>query len=288
MSLIRIVLLAAFALLAFAGNSLLARLALQGPDADPAAYTGIRLVSGAVALALILGARRRRDRAAGPFLAGGWAAAAALFIYAAAFSAAYVDLAAGTGALILFACVQFGILGVARLKGERTGSGEALGFALSVASLIYLFAPGAGAPDPVGAALMAASGFAWAAYTLIGRGSSAPLADTTGNFLRTAPLALPLAAVPLFSGGFDPAMTLYAILSGALASGCGYAVWYAVLPDLTRTRAALLQLAVPAIAALGGVLILAEPLTPRLVIAATGILGGIALAVLRPRLGKGA
>ena len=264
--------LATVAMLAFAANSVLARLALAGGSADAFGYTGLRLLSGAAVLALLV--RLRHGHGVG----GGWPAAAALLGYALAFSLAYLMLGAATGALILFATVQFGILGWAILKRDRPSPPEWLGIAIALAALAWLLAPGLAAPSPAGAALMLAAGLCWAAYTLIGKSSSAPLADTAGNFLRCLPVAVPL----LLAG--IARMTLagagYAILSGAVASGLGYAVWYAVLPSLPRASAAYMQLTVPVITAAGGLVLLGEPLTSRLLLATAGILGGVVLALV--------
>jgi drug/metabolite transporter (DMT)-like permease len=275
----RTLLLTSLAMLAFAANSLLARLALSTSDADALGYTGIRLASGAIALAAILWFAGRREGVA--FRIGGnWRMMAALSGYALAFSTAYLMLGAGTGALILFASVQFGILGTALYKGERPGPMQWAGILLALLSLFYLLAPGLAAPDPLGAALMIAAGVCWAAYTLLGRGSSAPLADTAGNFIRSLPLAVLLASIGLAIQAPSANGVMLAVGSGALASGVGYAIWYAALSRLTRSSAALVQLTVPALAALGGRLLLGEPLTLRVVLATGGILGGVALALL--------
>lgn len=272
----KLVLLTTLAMLAFAANSVLARLAFATAGAEPMSYTGVRLGSGALVLALLLMLRRGE-----PFrLAGSWLAAASLFAYAILFSVAYLMLGAAVGALILFAAVQIGIIGWAINKGDRPGPLEWSGLGIAFAALVYLVSPGLVAPHPLGAALMALAGLAWAAYTLLGRGSAAPLTDTAGNFIRTVPAALLL----VVAGALSTPVTLpavgYAVASGAIASGLGYAIWYAALPHLTRTRAAIVQLTVPAIAATGGVLLIGEPLTLRLVIASAGILGGVALALL--------
>jgi drug/metabolite transporter (DMT)-like permease len=273
----RVVLLTTLAMLAFAANSLLARLGLVDGDAEALGYTGIRLASGALVLALIV---YFREHSRGTFRVGGsWAGAGALFGYALAFSVAYLVLGAGTGALILFASVQFGMLGWAIFRGDRPTGLEWLGIATALVSLVYLLAPGLVAPDPIGAGLMILAGLCWAAYTLIGRGSASPLTDTAGNFIRCLPVAIALLLVGLMVQAPTWKGALLAVASGAVASGLGYAVWYAVLPSLTRTRAAFVQLTVPAIAAIGGVLFIAEPLTLRLVLSSCGILGGVALAL---------
>ena len=274
----RVVLLTVVAMLAFAANSVLARLALAGPAPDPLDFTGLRIAAGAITLMLLLGFR------AGPAALwpppGNWPAAAALFGYALLFSLAYTLLGAGNGALILFASVQFGILGWAVLNGDRPGPLEWLGIALALGGLVYLVLPGLVAPDPLGSAMMVGAGLCWAVYTLLGRSSRAPLADTAGNFQRGLPFALILAAIGIAASDLSAGAALYALASGAIASGLGYAVWYAVLPALSRARAGIVQLTVPVIAAVGGVLFIAEPVTARLAIASLAILGGVALALL--------
>lgn len=273
----KIALLTALGMLAFAANSVLNRLALADGQADALVYTGIRLASGAAMLYLILfwrgsGPRWRQTQ-------GSTTGALALLVYATAFSLAYQKLAAGTGALLLFAAVQVGMLGWAIRKGDRPGAVEWTGFSIAALSLCVLLLPGLSAPDPVGAGLMILAGFAWAAYSLIGRGSAAPLADTGGNFLRCLPAAGFLVLAGALGAGTSPAGAIYAVLSGAFASGLGYAVWYTVLPAIGRSTAAYVQLTVPALAAAGGVLFIAEPVTLRLMLASVGILGGVAVAL---------
>lgn len=273
----KLVALSALAMVAFAANSVLNRLALADGTIDALAYSGIRLAAGAVTLWAIVALRGRARVRRG--LGGSWAGATALAIYATGFSLAYLRLDAGLGALVLFAAVQVGMLSWAVLRGERPVVLEIAGFALAVLSLAVLLRPGASAPDPAATALMALAGLAWAAYTLIGRGSSRALWDTTGNFLRCAPLGTALAAPAVWGGAVSGPGWAYAVASGALASGLGYAIWYSVLPALPRRSAAYVQLTVPAIAALGGVVFIAEPLTPRVMMSAAGILGGVALAL---------
>ena len=276
----RIALLTALAMVAFAANSVLNRIALAGGEADALGYTGIRLVSGALMLALILWLRRGGHETPGQGRIGGsWAGALALLLYAVGFSLAYLALDAGTGALVLFAAVQIGMLGWALGQGDRPGVVEWAGFGAAILFLVLLLRPGLTAPDPLGAALMVGAGLAWAGYTLLGRGSTAPLTDTAGNFLRCLPVAALLLVPGVWAGSITPAGWAYAIASGALASGLGYAVWYGVLPALERTTAAYVQLTVPAIAAAGGVIFIAEPLTLRLALCSAGILGGVALAL---------
>ncbi|MGY6535506.1 MAG: DMT family transporter [Pararhodobacter sp.] len=273
----KIALLTTLAMVAFAANSVLNRMALAAGEADAFTYTGVRLASGALMLGLILA-----WRGGAPVwgrIGGSQGGAIALFVYAIAFSYAYLELAAGTGALLLFAAVQLGMLGWAIAHGDRPSGFEWAGFGLAIVFLVLLVMPGVTAPDPFGAALMILAGLAWAVYTLLGRGSSRPLTDTGGNFLRCLPLALLLMVPGIFAQTTTLSGWLYAIASGALASGLGYAIWYSVLPALERSTAAYVQLTVPAIAAAGGVLFIAEPLTMRLVLCSIGILGGVGLAL---------
>lgn len=264
--------LAAAALVGFAANSLLCRAALGPGAVDAATFTAVRIASGAMMLWLLQ--QTSRPAAA---RGGSWSAGLLLFAYAAAFSLAYVRLAAGTGALILFGCVQTTMFGAAVVRGERPAPLRWLGLALALGGLVWLTLPGLSAPDPAGAALMAVAGIAWGAYSLRGRGSTQPLAATAGNFLR----ALPLAAAMLLLAGphlhASPRGVALAAVSGALASGVGYSLWYAALPRLSATTAALIQLVVPILAAIGGILFLGEPASAGLVVAALCILGGIAI-----------
>lgn len=275
----RVILLASLAMIAFAANSLLARLALAEASIDPLTYTGLRLLSGALVLGVLVYARRSSSPG-GLRLAGSWPQAMALLCYALAFSLSYVWLGAAVGALVLFASVQIGMLTRAIAMGDRPGTFEWLGLAVAGAAFVYLVSPGLSAPDPLGSALMMLAGLCWAAYSLLGRQSAHPLDDTAGNFLRCAPVALVLLAIGLMGGAPNGEGVAYAVLSGAIASGLGYAVWYAVLPALPRTRAAIIQLSVPAIAAMAAVPLLGEALSLRLVLSSMAILGGIAVAIL--------
>jgi drug/metabolite transporter (DMT)-like permease len=275
---LRTIALTATAMVAFAANSVLARLALAGSAIDDLGYTGWRLASGAVVLFLLSRLVGHRDGA--PALAGSWPQAAALFGYALAFSIAYLWLGAAVGAIVLFGAVQFGMIARALVAGDRPGAVEWGGLAIAFAALVWLVSPGVAAPAPLGVALMAFAGLCWAAYSLLGRGSVDPLADTTGNFVRSLPVAVLLIAWGWRVHPPDTAGLAYAMASGALASGLGYAVWYAVLPALSRVTAASVQLTVPAIAAAGAVVFIGEPLTTRMVAASLAILAGIALAIL--------
>lgn len=271
---LRIVVFTTLAMLAFAGNSVLCRVALRDSQLDPASFTAIRLASGALALCLLV-LLRGKGR-----LQGNWRSALALFGYAAGFSFAYVDLDAGTGALILFGAVQASMIGYGWLQGERLRPLQILGLLLAIGGLLFLLLPGAHAPQPKAAAMMVLAGVAWAFYSLLGRGSTDPLAATAGNFLRSLPALLPLAALYYAHLSWDGVGALYAVLSGALASGIGYAIWYAALPHLKAMQAASVQLSVPIIAAIAGSLLLGEQLSLHLLTASVAVLGGIALILL--------
>lgn len=266
------------ALLAFAANSIFCRLGLHEGAIDAASFTAIRLLSGTLMLGLLIALRRRR-RQASPNLPWHPRAAFCLFAYAILFSLAYLELATGTGALILFGAVQLTMIGWGLVHGSRPSVAEWLGIAMAIGGLLYLLLPGASAPAPLPAAAMALAGMAWGAYTLLGRGSRDALAGTGANFLLALPLGLLAAWLMPGQSHLETPGVLYAIASGALASGCGYAIWYRVLPTLTPTAAATLQLSVPVLAALGGVLLLAEPLSLRLMLSGASVLGGIALVI---------
>ncbi len=274
---LRTIVLTAAAMVAFAANSILCRLALAQGGIDPASFGSLRLVSGALTLALVL---RLRSRPVALPARVDWLAAAMLFAYVAFFSFAYLSLAAGTGALILFGAVQLTMLAAGWRAGESFGRLGGLGFALAVGGLVWLVLPGVSAPAPLGAALMALAGMAWGVYSLRGRGVVDPLAATAGNFLRAAPLALILSLLLALQAHANPQGAALAVVSGAITSGLGYVIWYAALPGLTALRAATVQLSVPLIAALGGALLLSEAISLRLVLAGVAILGGIALVLL--------
>jgi drug/metabolite transporter (DMT)-like permease len=275
MSRSRVLLLTLIALIAFAANSILCRLAFERSDIDAASFTAIRLLAGALALWLIVALRRSAHG-----IGGSWPSATALFAYAAAFSFAYVSLPTGVGALLLFGAVQATMIFAGLRAGERLNGRQGTGLALALGGLGYLMLPGLAAPPLVGSLLMLAAGIAWGVYSLRGRGTADPLGATAGNFLRAAPLGIGLSVAALPWMQVDAAGAGYAVLSGALASGAGYAVWYAALRGLDATHAATVQLAVPVIAAAGGTLLLDEPITLRLALSSTAILGGIALVVL--------
>lgn len=281
----RTALLTTIALLAFAGNSLLCRIALRETTIDAASFTSVRLVSGALMLALLVAWRGRGQAGAlRPWQAGDWPSALALFVYAAGFSFAYVSLSAATGALLLFGVVQTSMIGWGLWRGERLRPLQWGGLAAASAGLVWLLLPGLATPSLAAGLLMACAGVAWAVYTLRGRTAGPKAGDATtvtaGNFLRAAPLALVVSALAWPQARWDGAGLLLALASGALASGLGYAVWYTALRGLTATRAAILQLTVPAIATAGGVGLLGEPLTPTLLGASAAVLGGVLLVIL--------
>lgn len=270
----RVLLLTALAMLAFAANSLLCRVALRETGIDAASFTGIRLASGALALWLIV---RLREGGLGGH--GNWPSAFALFAYAAAFSYAYLSLAAAVGALLLFGAVQATMIGYGFARGERFGARQSAGLALAAAGFVGLLLPGLSAPPLGGSLLMIAAGIAWGVYSLRGRGGGNPTASTAGNFVRALPFAAVLSLAMLPQAALDAAGVGYAVASGALASGLGYAIWYTALPGLRASSAATVQLSVPVIAALGGALFLGEAITLRLVLASVAVLGGIALVI---------
>lgn len=274
MPLTRVALLIVAAQLAFAGNSLLCRTALAHTTIDAASFTTLRLASGALVLWGLVQLTRRRESGR-----GSWPSALALFAYAAAFSFAYLTLPTGTGALLLFGAVQASMIGWGFFKGERFAALQWLGLGLALAGLVGLLLPGLSAPPLGGALLMIAAGMAWGVYSLRGKGAGDPLRVTAGNFVRTVPLAIVMSFLFINRAQVDTAGALYAIASGAITSGLGYAIWYAALPHLKATTAATLQLSVPVIAALGGIVWLGEPLTLRLLLTSAAILGGVALAI---------
>ena len=275
MSYARAIALTSLAMIAFAGNSILCRLALKDTSIDAASFTTIRLLSGAVMLWLL--ARRSRGTLTGR---GTWLSAFALFFYAAGFSFAYVSLPAATGALLLFGAVQATMIGRGIWAGERLRQPQLVGLILALAGLAGLLLPGLTAPPLYGSILMLGAGAAWGVYSLRGKGAGDPARVTGGNFLRAVPIAAGLSAITYQGASPDSAGLLYAVLSGALASGIGYAIWYTALPALKATNAATVQLSVPVIAALGGIIFLGETVTLRLVLASIAILGGIALVIL--------
>lgn len=278
---IKIISYTAFALIAFAFNSILCRMALRTGEADAAGFTIVRLASGAVTLIVISYFLSKAESRG--LKRGNWISAFFLFAYAICFSFAYIGLTAAAGALILFSSVQFTMIGVALFRGERPGTLEWLGLVAALGGLVYLVFPAMSSPPLFASLLMTAAGIAWGFYTLRGKGSSDPLGDTTGNFIRSIPMVV-VAVIP-FLGQIDLSTRgiILAVLSGAVASGVGYTVWYAALRHHTSTRAAVLQLAVPVVAAFGGVMLLSEAMTTRLLIASALILGGIGMAIFGRR-----
>lgn len=279
MNAVRVFALTATAMVAFAANSLLCRVALRSMRIDAASFSFIRVLAGAVILWIILAVRRPRQTG----VAGSWTSAAALFAYVGAFTFAYNTLAAGTGALLLFAAVQSTMISVGIARGEQLRAVQWTGIILAFAGLVLLVAPGVSTPPIAGSVLMLAAGVAWGIYSLRGKGATDPVAATAGNFLRTVPMVVLLSLVCLPWLRFDLAGVLYATISGAVTSGIGYVIWYAALPCLTATSAATVQLTAPVLAAVGGILFLGESLTWRFGLAAVAILGGIALVVTQPR-----
>ena len=270
-------LLTVIAMVAFAANPLICRLALGEGLIDAASFTYIRVVSGAVTLALIMLPRWRRNGRA----SANWWAVAMLFTYMVFFSFAYLSLSAGTGTLLLFGAVQFTMFIAAMRDGERFTLLSWVGFALAATGLIYLVSPGITSPDPWGAVLMVVAGAAWGGYSLLGRTAADPLESTAINFIYSVPLAIIVALLFMDDLHYTWIGLSLAAVSGAIASGLGYAVWYAALRGLTAGRAATVQLSVPTIAALGGIVFLSEPASLRLFVASALTLGGIAIALSR-------
>lgn len=275
MSSTRIGLLTLLTMIAFAGNSVLCRIALKHTSIDAASFTSIRLVSGAVVLWAI--AYFFRSGSTGR---GNWISAFALFAYAAGFSFAYISLTAATGALLLFGAVQATMIGHGLWAGERFRKQQLVGLMLAFAGLVGLLLPGLSAPPLAGSVLMLIAGVAWGVYSLRGKGTGDPTRVTAGNFLRASLFAAALSSLQISNGNLDSVGIWYAIASGAVASGLGYAIWYSVLPSLKATNAATVQLSVPVFAALGGIIILGESVTARFLLASLAILGGIALVIL--------
>ena len=276
----QIVLLTTLAMIDFASNSLLNRLALGQKAIDPTSYTTIRLTSGALMLFLIAAQPGQQNNNGQATLRGSGLSAALLFLYAITFSFAYLSLSAGTGALILFGTVQVTMLLVALRRGEHPQVMEWVGLFLALGGLVYLVFPGLAAPSLLGSALMMLAGIAWGFYSIRGRGSQNPLADTAGNFVYAVPMVTVILLLAFRNIQISTNGILLATLSGALASGVGYVIWYSALRGLSTTRAAIVQLSVPVIAAWGGVVLLAETISTRLILAGLLILGGIALSVL--------
>jgi len=271
--------LTAMAMVAFAANSVLCRMALREAAIDPATFSVVRFLSGAVMLvAVALGWQRSSS-----LQAGSWKAAMVLALYALPFAFSYTELSAGTGALIMFGCVQVVMIVAALGSGERPHAMQWTGLGLALAGLVTLVFPGLTAPSPIAAALMTIAGVSWGLYTLLGRAASNPLLQTTGNFVRAVPLiALSSVVVPPRIH-VEPRGVVLAVASGVFATGLGYVAWYAALRGLSAMRASVVQLAVPLLAAIGGVLLLTETITLRLVVSTVLVLGGIAMAIVGGR-----
>ena len=267
-------------MIAFASNSLLCRAALKQTSIDAASFTFVRIFSGAVALWLIVNVRRSIGAASDIRVGGNWISALALVLYAAAFSFAYVDVAAGTGALLLFGAVQATMVLWGLHKGEQLRAIQIVGLIVAAIGLVVLLFPGLSAPPLFGSILMLGAGIAWGIYSLRGKGKKNPATVTAGNFARAVPLAAAVSIMFLPRLHLDLAGVTYAIISGAITSGVGYVIWYSALPGLKAASAATVQLSVPVLTATGGILLLGEPLTLRYLLASVAILGGIAFVVL--------
>jgi drug/metabolite transporter (DMT)-like permease len=292
----RLFLLTLGAMIAFASNTLLCRAALKQTHIDAATFTFVRIFSGAVALCLFMNVRRRItvDRTASPLVEslsgsllrnGNWISALALFVYAAGFSFAYTSLSAGAGALLLFGAVQATMILWGLRRGERLDAIQITGLVVAVTGLVILVFPGLSAPPLIGSILMLGAGVAWGVYSLRGKGVQNPASVTAGNFVRAVPFSVVVWIFFLPWAHVDPAGVGYAIISGVIASGLGYVIWYSALPGLKAASAATVQLSVPVLAATGGILLLGESITLRYVLASLAVLGGIALVVvtLHPR-----
>jgi drug/metabolite transporter (DMT)-like permease len=265
-------------MLAFAGNSLLCRVALKSTGIDAASFTSIRLISAALTLWLVVRLSSKTNSGN-----GNWPSAIALFAYAAGFSFAYINLTAATGALLLFGAVQTTMIGYGIWRGERLLNLQLLGLVLALGGLVGLTLPGLSAPPLVSSLLMIGAGAAWGIYSLRGKGAGDPTVVTAGNFLRTVPITVALSLLMITHIAWDSAGIWYAIMSGAVTSGIGYAIWYKALPALKATQAATVQLSVPVIAAIGGIILLDEALSLRLILASAAIISGIALVILEKK-----
>ncbi|MBU2976798.1 DMT family transporter [Alteromonas sp. C1M14] len=267
-----------FAMIAFAANSLLCRMALAEGLIDPTSFTFIRLASGAFTLSILLLVRKKNVLSA-----GSWSGAIALFIYAAGFSYAYVSMSTGTGALLLFGAVQLTMLLWGFYKGETFTLVQCSGFIVALGGLVILLLPGLSSPPLLAASIMILAGIGWGAYSIMGKGVSSPLAMTGGNFVKATPIAAILFLLMVDDTQIGVNGALLALASGAMASGLGYALWYHVLPLLKSTNAATIQLSVPVIATVMGWLFLGEQISTRILLASVAILGGIVLVLRKKR-----
>lgn len=275
----RLVALTSLAMIAFAGNSLLCRLALKQTNIDASSFTTIRLLSGAITLWLVIRASGFASKGMSTDK-GNWLSASVLFMYAVCFSFAYVSLPTAIGALLLFGAVQTTMISYGIWTGESLGGRQILGLILALGGLIALLVPGQLAPPIYASMLMVGAGIAWGVYSLLGKGAGNPTLVTAGNFQRAALLALAVSTFMWKDISLDNDGFLYAVISGAMASAIGYAIWYTALPALSATNSAIVQLSVPVIAALGGIVFLGEPISLNLVLASSSILSGIALVTL--------
>ncbi|MCH1931186.1 DMT family transporter [Shewanella sp. A25] len=273
----RLLLLTSLTMLAFACNSILCRLALKDGSIDASSFTLIRLISGALMLWLLSVKNKQVEEG------GSWSSALALFTYAAGFSYAYINMTASMGALLLFGAVQTTMIGFGLFKKELFNKIQWLGLLSAASGLVFLLLPGLAAPPMFSSFLMIIAGIAWGIYSILGKGAKHPIQVSAGNFIRTIPFCLLLMLLMLDQHSVSTVGIIYAVLSGALASGVGYAIWYSVLPQLSSTYAATVQLSVPLIAAVGGVLLLGEAFNIRLLVSSLAILGGIALVVLKKK-----
>lgn len=274
----RLMLLTALAMLAFAANSLLCRVALRGEAIDPVAFTLVRLLSGALALWLISSLRTKTES-----MQGNWKGALSLFVYALGFAYAYVQLDTGTGALLLFGAVQMTIVGYGLFRGERLSVPAVAGLLIASAGLVALLLPGSSAPPLISSMIMIIAGMAWGIYSILGKGASSPLGSTTGNFMLAIPAIVLVALLQADEIRMTLAGVIAALVSGAIASGIGYALWYSVMPRLGSFQAASVQLSVPVLASVGGLIFLGESLSLRLVLASCAVLVGIALVLMSRR-----
>lgn len=275
-SLIKTVIFTGFTLIAFAANSVLCRMALSGKNIDAYSFTVIRLLSGAIVLFVILKINHKKNRLP---VSGSWSAGSMLFLYAVTFSLAYTTLDSGTGAMILFGSIQITMILLALLSGYRLHIVEWIGVLSAFIGFVYLVLPGATAPSVTGFSLMTLAGIAWGIYTLKGQNSIDPLADTAQNFMRTIPFVIVLAIFAIQNTHYTTQGILLAASSGGIASGIGYTIWYMALRGLSTTQAAVVQLLVPVIVALGGVVFLNEEITLRLTLSAIMVLGGILMVI---------
>lgn len=274
---IRTFILTTLALIAFAANSVLNRLALSEGSIDAPSFTIIRLLSGAIVLFIILLIKNQQKPSSAS--KGSWASSLMLFTYAITFSLAYITLDTATGALILFTAVQLSMLLISLFKGSRLSLIEWFGTLIAFFGFVYLVYPDLGTPSVKGFILMSAAGTAWGVYTLNGRGTTDALADTAYNFIRTIPFVLVLLLITFSKSNYSTQGIVLAVISGAITSGIGYTIWYEALKGLSSTQAAVVQLSVPVLAALGGVVFVSEEITQRLIISIVFILGGILLVV---------